>query len=59
MSPPHFCSIEEFAALLGVGQTTVRRLIRSGTIPALRVGRQFRINEGQAIAALTHHGLLL
>lgn len=38
-------TIEELAAHLQLHQLTVRRLARSGEIPAFKVGRQWRIKR--------------
>ena len=40
---PRFYSPEEFAAILGVAQPTVRRWAREGTIQAFRLGNTIRI----------------
>ncbi len=45
------------AALMGLHPTTIRRLIRSGRIPAHRFGRHFRI-EDATIARLLAEGAL-
>jgi len=37
--------VNEVAALLRVSRMTVYRLIRHGDLPALRVGRGYRIRE--------------
>ncbi|KKS96367.1 MAG: hypothetical protein UV73_C0011G0039 [Candidatus Gottesmanbacteria bacterium GW2011_GWA2_43_14] len=36
-------TLQETAALLKVSQATLRRWIRSGQIPAFRIGRAFRV----------------
>ena len=36
-------SIKEVTTLLGIGRTTVFKLIDSGELPAIRLGRKFRI----------------
>lgn len=38
-------TVAEVAALLRVSNMTVYRLIRSGELPALRVGKSYRIRE--------------
>lgn len=40
-----FLSIEEAAKLLGVDYKTIYRLVRSGEIPAARIGRVYRIKR--------------
>jgi excisionase family DNA binding protein len=51
-------SIEEAATLLDVSETTIRRLINSGQLPAYRIGGQFRISEEdiRAYLATVRHG---
>jgi excisionase family DNA binding protein len=39
-----FLSIAQVAEFLAVDHKTVRRLVAAGTLPALRVGRVFRID---------------
>ncbi|MDO8599504.1 MAG: helix-turn-helix domain-containing protein [bacterium] len=43
MSSKDFISIAELAALLGVSRVAVLKRVRRGGIPALRVGRAYRI----------------
>ena len=38
-------NIREAAVLLTVGESTVRRLLKSGKLSSLKVGRQFRIEQ--------------
>jgi len=38
-------TVAEIAAILRISKMTVYRLIESGDIPALRVGRSFRVPE--------------
>jgi excisionase family DNA binding protein len=40
-----FATVPEVAALLRVSRMTVYRLIRQGDLPAVRVGRGYRIRE--------------
>ena len=40
-----YMTAEEIAAKLRVDISTVRRLIRSGKLPSIRVGRQYRIER--------------
>jgi excisionase family DNA binding protein len=39
----HFRTVSEVAALLRVSNMTVYRLINSGELPAVRIGRSFRL----------------
>jgi excisionase family DNA binding protein len=40
-----FLQISRVADLLDVSETTTRRLVKKGVLPAIRVGRQIRIDE--------------
>ena len=40
-----FLTVAEVAALMRVSKMTVYRLVHSGTLPAVRVGRSFRVPE--------------
>lgn len=40
-----YVTVAEVAALLRVSNMTVYRLVQAGAIPALRVGRSYRIRE--------------
>ncbi len=41
----NFLTVAEVAALMRVSKMTVYRLVHSGTLPAVRVGRSFRVPE--------------
>ncbi|MCY7401588.1 MAG: helix-turn-helix domain-containing protein [Nocardioides sp.] len=45
MSEAHFLTIAEVAAKMRVSKMTVYRLVHGGELPALRVGRSFRVTE--------------
>ena len=45
-----FLTVAEVAALMRVSKMTVYRLVHSGHLPAIRVGRSFRVPE-QAVHA--------
>jgi excisionase family DNA binding protein len=49
--PPQFLSVDEAAARLGVSPKTIRRLIDSDELPAVRVASSIRI----AIGAFMHY----
>lgn len=53
---PQFMTIPEAATVLLVSEATVWRLIRSGSLPASRVGRQWRLNRAELIAAVQRAG---
>lgn len=40
-----FLTVAEVAALMRVSKMTVYRLVHSGELPAIRVGRSFRVPE--------------
>ena len=40
-----YLNAKEAAKILGVSDTTVRRAIAAGTIPALQLGRKYRIHR--------------
>ena len=45
MSEVTFLTIAEVASKMSVSKMTVYRLVHSGELPALRVGRSFRVTE--------------
>jgi excisionase family DNA binding protein len=45
MSESRFLTIAEVAAQMRVSKMTVYRLVHSGELPAVRVGRSFRVTE--------------
>ena len=45
MSDVRFLTIAEVAARMRVSKMTVYRLVHSGELPALRVGRSFRVTD--------------
>lgn len=45
-----FLTVAEVAAMMRVSKMTVYRLVHGGTLPAVRVGRSFRVPE-QAVHA--------
>lgn len=48
----HLLTVSEVAADLRVSNMTVYRLIRGGQLPALRVGRNYRIRQADLEAYL-------
>ena len=42
---PAFLTVAEVAAMLRVSNMTVYRLINAGSLPAVRVGKSYRITE--------------
>lgn len=45
LSKARFLTVQEVASLLRVSSMTVYRLIKAGELPAVRVGRSFRVSE--------------
>ena len=54
MTIPQHISISEAAGRLSVSDDTVRRLIKKGSIPAIKVGAQYRIDETRLTLQLSH-----
>jgi excisionase family DNA binding protein len=46
LSKARFLTVQEVADLMRVSSMTVYRLIKSGELPAVRVGRSFRVAVG-------------
>jgi excisionase family DNA binding protein len=51
-SKARFLTVQEVADLLRVSTMTVYRLIKAGDLPAVRVGRSFRVSEEDVDAFL-------
>ncbi|GAA2783136.1 MULTISPECIES: helix-turn-helix domain-containing protein [Crossiella] len=47
-----FLTVAEVAGLIRVSKMTVYRLVHSGELPAVRVGRSFRVPENEVHAYL-------
>ena len=45
ISEVKFLTVAEVAAVMRVSKMTVYRLVHSGELPAVRVGRSFRVGE--------------
>ena len=45
ISESQFLTVAEVAAMMRVSKMTVYRLVHSGELPAVRVGRSFRVLE--------------
>ena len=48
VSDAKFLTVAEVAAMMRVSKMTVYRLVHSGELPAVRVGRSFRVRENDA-----------
>ncbi|WP_076466041.1 helix-turn-helix domain-containing protein [Actinomyces mediterranea] len=53
---PRFMTVSEVADIMRVSKMTVYRLIHSGEMPAIRVGKSFRVPEA-AVGQLIRSGL--
>ncbi|MGZ5405070.1 MAG: helix-turn-helix domain-containing protein [Nocardioides sp.] len=49
---PKFLTVAEVAAMMRVSKMTVYRLVHNGELPAVRVGRSFRVTEDDVDAYL-------
>jgi excisionase family DNA binding protein len=54
LSEVAFLTVAEVAAVMRVSKMTVYRLVHAGTLPAVRVGRSFRVPE-QAVHDYLQH----
>jgi excisionase family DNA binding protein len=52
LSEVRFLTVAEVAAIMRVSKMTVYRLVHSGEMPAVRVGRSFRVPEDAVDAYL-------
>ncbi len=52
LSKARFLTVQEVADLMRVSSMTVYRLIKAGELPAVRVGRSFRVSEPDVDAYL-------
>ena len=53
---PRFVTVAEVAEYMRVSKMTVYRMIHSGDIPAIRVGKSFRVPQ-QAVQQLIEQGM--
>lgn len=56
-SEVRFLTVAEVAAVMRVSKMTVYRLVHSGEMPAVRVGRSFRVPE-QAVHDYLRHSFV-
>lgn len=52
-SYPDLVNIKELTKMLGIGITLAYRLVKNKTIPALKVGRSYKIPKRNIISYLT------
>jgi excisionase family DNA binding protein len=57
LSELRFLTVAEVAAMMRVSKMTVYRLVHGGTLPAVRVGRSFRVPE-QAVQEYLQHSFV-
>jgi excisionase family DNA binding protein len=50
-------TVAEVAAIMRVSNMTVYRLLRGGDLPAIRVGKNYRIREAEAQRYLTERSV--
>lgn len=48
-----YVPVKQLAKDLACCQETVRRMLRAGEIPGVKVGKDWRVDQQQAIAALS------
>ena len=53
-SYPDLVNIVQLKEMLGIGITLAYRLVKNKTIPALKVGREYKIPKRNVIAYLTN-----
>ena len=53
-SYPDLVNIQELKEMLGIGITLAYKLVRDKTIPAIKVGREYKIPKRNVIAYLTN-----
>lgn len=53
-SYPDLVNVVQLKEMLGIGITLAYRLVKSKTIPALKVGREYKIPKRNVIAYLTN-----
>ncbi|GAA4418362.1 hypothetical protein GCM10023169_07850 [Georgenia halophila] len=56
LGTPRFLTVAEVAQLMRVSKMTVYRMVHSGDLPAVRMGRSFRVPEA-AVEKLISEGL--
>ena len=54
--PPRFLTVAEVAELMRVSKMTVYRMVHAGEMPAVRMGRSFRVPQA-AVEDLISEGL--
>lgn len=57
MALPHLHTMAEVIDALGVSRQTVKTLIDSGELPAIKVGQQYRFKAEAVEALLEAHGV--
>ena len=51
---PDLVNIQELKQMLGIGVNLAYRLVRTNTIPSIKVGREYKIPKRNVIAYLTN-----
>lgn len=52
MSEPQFLTVPQVAAVLGIGQGSVKRWIAAGVLPSVKLGRHRRVSRSHLDAFL-------
>ncbi|MPV50473.1 MULTISPECIES: helix-turn-helix domain-containing protein [unclassified Pseudactinotalea] len=53
--PPRFLTVAEVADMARVSKMTVYRMVHAGDLPAIRVGRSFRVPQAAVEEMLSGH----
>lgn len=56
-SADRLLTVSEVAATMRVSNMTVYRMIKSGELSALRVGKNYRVRESELESYLSHHSV--
>lgn len=49
LNPIHWMTVQEVAEALRISKMTVYRLVHNGTLPAIQIGRSFRVNKRNVV----------
>lgn len=50
-----FVTVAQFAAQVHCSEQTVRRLLRAGDVPGIKLGHDWRVDQEGAIIRLSNH----
>jgi excisionase family DNA binding protein len=57
LSGDRLLTVSEVASTMRVSNMTVYRMIKSGALSALRVGKNYRVRESELESYLSHHSV--